>query len=297
MRIGFVMTNFNGSRYTVKAVESIFGSDAAGRCVVIVVDNQSHPDDVAVLESLEETGADVHVIKNPQNVGYFRGLNIGLRYLEQHVPALDAVVVGNNDLVFPGDFLESLERKKDVLKVYPVISPDVVTPDGVHQNPLLAEPVGRIGEIVWDVYYSSYLSAALVRKALSVVRGFRARKNVETRPLATTVHQGHGSCYILTPVFFENFDGLWAPSFLMGEEFFLSKQIESRGFRVYYEPEIAVQHCDNATVSSLPSRKKWKILKDSHAIYRKFVNPYRANMNTGYSYEDYLRDHADRVNR
>ena len=82
------------------------------------------------------------------------------------------------------------------------------------------------------------------------------RDDEEQFEVAQTIYQGYGACYILGPLFFENFDLLWAPTFLMGEKnFFLSKQLEKKGMKVYYEPSIKVNHHDHATMSKLPSKK------------------------------------------
>jgi GT2 family glycosyltransferase len=64
---------------------------------------------------------------------------------------------------------------------------------------------------------------------------------------------------------------LWAPTFLMYEEFFLSKQLADKGYKIFYEPSIKVIHLTHATTNNLPSKTKWLIARDSHKIYRKYV--------------------------
>ena len=72
------------------------------------------------------------------------------------------------------------------------------------------------------------------------------------------------------PLFFKSFEYLLAPTFLMGEESFLYYQLKEKNYNIYYEPNIKVKHHDHATVSNLPSKKFWKLSKDSHKIYKEF---------------------------
>lgn len=291
--IGFVFTNFNNSKFTLQAVQSISESPEAHRCFVVVVDNCSDRNEVKILSGVRSLHPNIHIIEGSQNVGYFRGLNIGIEYLKCRFPKLNTIVVGNNDLIFSRDFVSSLDRNKDLFNEYPVVSPDIVTLDGVHQNPLVISGISRSREVIWDVYYSSYVFAIPIRKIASAFRRFLERRDYQSHTISQPIYQGYGACYILTVSFFNNFGLLWAPTFLMREEFFLAKQIESKGYRVYYEADISVQHHDHAAISKLPTKRIWEITRKSHKLYRKFFTPYRVQMDTGYRYQDYLSDNKD----
>jgi hypothetical protein len=196
------------------------------------------------------------------------------------------MVIGNNDLVFPPDFVAALDRQAALCERYPVICPDLLTLDGVHQNPHVLEGVSRAREIVWDLYFSNYHLAVLIRKAAALTRRLTERKDYLGHRQGGPIYMGYGACYILTPRFFEEIGTLWCPTFLMGEEFYLAKQLEARGHRFYYEPSILVQHHDHATVSKLPSRQLWQYTRDYHKVYRKFIDPYRLQMDNKLNYKD-----------
>lgn len=284
--VGFVFTNFNNTRYTIQALQSIFGAAGHERCFAVVVDNKSIDSEVQLLAEARAVSGSVHVIENPTNVGYFPGLNIGIDYLRNRFPAMDLMVIGNNDLVFPSDFVASLDRNAGVLERYPVVCPDLLTLDGVHQNPHVLDKVSRFREIVWDLYFSNYFLAVLIKKAAAATRGLTERKDYETYREAGLIYQGYGACYILTRRFFDEIGTLWAPTFLMGEEFYLSKQLESIGHRFYYEPSISVQHHDHATVSKIPSKKLWEYTREYHQVYRRFIHPYRVTMDNQCDFKD-----------
>jgi GT2 family glycosyltransferase len=270
MNIGFVFTNFNNSLYTREVVKSLEEGSGSNSFTIVIVDNCSSTDDVESLKIIQRDFPRVKLIYNKENVGYFSGLNIGIKYLRQLDIIFGGIVVGNNDLVFPGDFLERMTRCKYLFRKHAVISPDIVTLDGVHQNPHVRDKTSNFREIVWDVYYSNYFIAQLIRWVAKVTRSVTERKDYTGYNKNGVIYQGYGACYILTPQFFRNFEELWSPTFLMGEEFFLWKQLSDRNLTIFYEPNIVVSHHDHATVAKVPSRIKWDICKKSHSIYKKY---------------------------
>ena len=54
----------------------------------------------------------------------------------------------------------------------------------------------------------------------------------------------------------------------MGEEYFLSLQLEKKGLTTYYEPSIKVVHCEHASTSRIPAKSMWEIARESHRVYR-----------------------------
>ncbi|EKD97397.1 MAG: glycosyl transferase family 2 [uncultured bacterium] len=76
---------------------------------------------------------------------------------------------------------------------------------------------------------------------------------------------------MIGPKFFQHFGELWAPTFLMGEEYFLSKQLSDQGMQTYYTPEIRLTHCCHGSLHSVPSRKLWQLAREAHKVYRRYV--------------------------
>ena len=267
---GFVCVNYNSSAFTRIAVESL--STHRDRPIpIIVVDNHSNDDDISKVRRIASDFRNVTLVLSENNVGYFRGLNLGIQRIRADMPELTHIVVGNNDLLFPPDFDRSLVRKRLSIADHAVVSPDIVTLDGVHQNPHVIEKISRIREFIYDLYYSNYYVARAISRVAKATRAFTDRLDEERWEVGGPIYQGHGACYILGPRFFELFDELWAPSFLMGEEFFLSWQLNRKGLRVYYEPGIRVVHQCHSSVGRLSSERMWEISRDAHRIYRKYV--------------------------
>ena len=180
-------------------------------------------------------------------------------------------MVGNNDLTFPSEFIDLMCDNLDYFEKYAVVSPDLITLDGVHQNPHVMRGISRFRQLVWDIYFSNYILAIVIGRIARLTKRFTERKDYQYHEVAGPIEQGYGACYILGPCFFRNFERLWAPTFLMGEEAFLAAQLKQKELGFYYAPVFKVYHHDHATVSKLPSKQLWGMTRDSHEAYRRLV--------------------------
>lgn len=268
MKLGYVCTNFNSSDATLFAIETLCAN--TGHDIhVVVVDNKSDPAELQKLKGL--SAANVDVLDVGENLGYFKGLNAGIDVLRKRRPDIEWMVIGNNDLEFSADFCRKLEAILPEMAEKPVISPDIVTGDGEHQNPHVISGISPVRELFYDLYYSNYYVGLLVLKLAKAFRSVSDRSDVQQWQIARPIYQGHGSVYILGPRFFQLFQELWAPTFMMSEEYFLSKQLSDVGESVYYEPRITVGHRWHGSLAKLPSRRRWEIAQEAHRVYRKYV--------------------------
>ena len=272
--VGFVCTNYDNARYTRAAIASLHADASRDDVRVVVVDNHSKERDVAELRAIAAEFPRVELVLNPENVGYFRGLNIGIRRMRERFPEAEVLVVGNNDLEFPAGFVATVQRARTVFDEHAVVAPDLVTPDGVHQNPHVLHPISGLRRLVWDVYFLHYWAAVAVRVVARLTRRWTVR---EENAADSTLHrregpveQGYGACYLLGPAFFRHFEGFYAPTFLMQEEYFLSEQLGTIGQRTWYDPRFVVRHVGHATMGTLPGRRHWAISREAHRAYKDF---------------------------
>lgn len=107
MTYAYVCTNYNNAHFTRDAVRTI-NAGWARPARIVIVDNQSKAEDVAELEQIAAEHANVVLILNDTNTGYFPGLNMGIEQMRALDPDVTTMVVGNNDLEFPADFGERL---------------------------------------------------------------------------------------------------------------------------------------------------------------------------------------------
>lgn len=289
MRIGFTFTNYNNSSLSIQAAQSIAANCGDCEYGIVLVDNASAQQERRILAESGVLPANCAVIWNEKNVGYFAGLNIGVAALKKTSEHYDAIVIGNNDLVFGQEFFSGLKAVGKLLADRSVISPDILTLDNVHQNPHVHSSVSRFREIVWDLYFSNYVMSRLINWCARIAGSLAARNDFSYHAAEGPIAQGYGACYILTPRFFEKYGSLWSPGFVMGEEFYLQRQLQASCEQTYYSPMIKVRHHDHATIAKIPTRKLWDMTRQYHRIYRFFVSPYRVSMDNGKTPADYDR--------
>lgn len=270
--LAFIFTNFNNSRFTVNAVESIHKNiiNQEFNIEIIIVDNDSNSSEKNILEGVSKKYENVYVNYLSNNIGYFKGLNEGIKSLKQPPKSYDFVVIGNNDLIFKSDFIKSVYDNYSSFVNYPVISPDIIRLDGFHQNPHVTRPVSKFRSFMYELYFSNFYISKVISFIANLTRKYTQRGDEKGYEKSGEIIGGYGACYILGPLFFENFKYLLAPTFLMGEEFFLTYQLKEKKYKIYYESNIKVLHHDHATVSDLPSRKFWNYSKESYLFIKKF---------------------------
>ena len=264
MNLLYVCVNYNNSRVTINAVDSFLESCRNAKCVVI--DNASNSDDLVVLKERYAIDVNVILLGSDTNVGYFSGLNIGLRYINSENLEYDVVVIGNNDLIFPKLFYQELLNKEELFARYLVVSPNITTSDGVKQNPHVINDISFVRLLVLRLYFSLYPISVLMKIFHKAISSFTDRSDELQHMISQEISQGHGSCYLLSKKFFINFSELMAPTSLYGEEYFLQQQLWSIGARIYYESSICVTHCEHSTVSKIKSRDHWMKMKSAFLL-------------------------------
>jgi GT2 family glycosyltransferase len=265
MKVAFICVNYNNYDVTLDYILNVNKVKAAYDVKIIVLDNASEEYDILNLESRIAQYPDVVLIKSKTNLGYFKGLNLGIEWALAH-GFHQYQVIGNNDIEFYDDFLvnlESLTLDENEL----VISPDIITINGIHENPHIIGRVSPLRKLMFDIYYSSYYIAKIINLFYT-----EERKHKAFDPERKHIYMGIGALYILTPNFFRHFNKLWDVLFLFGEEAILAGQISSVNGKILYEPKLKCNHSESSTTSRLDTREKYYIVKESYKIYRKYLS-------------------------
>lgn len=266
--IAFVTVNFNNSSFTKKFVESVenllgFNND---KFSIVIVDNKSNVSDYKDLEFFCKGKTHIKLIKSETNRGYFGGLNLGLSYIED-VNILKGVIIGNNDLTFDSGFIDNYINKEYFSRTM-VVAPNIITKDGVRQNPHVVTKVSKLHKIKSKIYFINYYISRFIKK-LKFSKNKTVSKPEYNNPIV--IKRGIGACYILTPMFFKYYDRLDDSVFMWGEEVLLSHQVEQADGLTVYDPSLKIIHYESATVSHMPSKVKYNMIKKSYKIYRKYL--------------------------
>jgi GT2 family glycosyltransferase len=268
MKIVFICVNYNNSNITKNYILNVLKISSNFDVKIVVVDNSSFEDD---LECLRNSIVDLDInkdrlilIESKYNLGYFKGLNLGIEWaLKNEHPQF--IVIGNNDLEFYDDFLLNL-MSLDINANELVIAPDIITREGIHENPHLIQRMSFIRKLKLEIYFSCYFVARIITLFYSTER---KHKSIDLE--RKYIHMGIGALYVLTPFFFHHFNKLWDYVFLYGEEAILAGQVNSVNGKIVYEPSLKCYHNESSTTSKLPTKNKYKITQKSFGIYKKYL--------------------------
>lgn len=259
----FITVNYNNSKVTIDYVERLEDLNV----LIIVVDNNSSQNDFIKLEKKLKFKKKVIVIKNKENIGYFKGLNTGLNYIKKNNLRAKFVTVGNNDLVFETDYLDKLKQIDYQNNVLAIV-PDVYTLENIHQNPHVIEKVSATRKLFYKLYFVNYYLGDLMMK---VYKKFKKNNKNKVFNQEMNIYMGIGALYILTEHFFEHYDKLDDDVFLWGEEALFGNQVRSADGVILYTPNIKVKHLESLTTKKIPTKTKYKQMQKSFKIYSKFL--------------------------
>ncbi|ELI9684349.1 glycosyltransferase family 2 protein [Vibrio vulnificus] len=274
MNFNFICVNYNGFDFTKSLLESLelLNVPDGDSLALIIIDNNSEETDKINLRMMKSDKVHIKLIESPSNIGYFPAMNLGIDYARKN--SHGSIVIGNNDLKYRFDFIEELKKltlQSDIL----VVSPDVVTVDGVHQNPLSMKKLTRLQLMVEDLYYSNYyLSRFLINTKKFFLRLIGSKKIRHVNQYVEheiIINRGIGACYFLTEYFFNHFDRLDDRVFMWGEEALLSHQVQSVNGKILYVPKLVVEHFESGTVKKMLTRHKYEIVRQSYKVYREYL--------------------------
>lgn len=267
-RFVFVGVVYNNYQDTFDFCQSLADMVSHGFGIVcILVDNSDQLEAQEKIESLLIDFPFIKILRPGLNLGYFGAFNY---FFESELfNHQDIVLLCNNDLVFDRDFCQKFLCARYPEDVF-VVCPDVITADGVHQNPHVLAPWGKIARLKLDLYFTHYYVACILRGIQRYLHRFGGGKKRVDASAAGYLHLGIGACYILLPKFLHGLSCLDFPHFLYGEEAYLTRQVHSAGGKLYYDPNLKVLHKESATLSKLPSRTTYEFGREGYWHYRDF---------------------------
>jgi GT2 family glycosyltransferase len=246
VKFSVVTVNYRSWPYTLRCIDSVYGTGYEDFEVVVVDNDQEEPPKIA---------HPVHLLRNPENVGFAKACNQGIS-----VSSGEHIVFINPDTLIEEDFFESLEGFLDENPRAGVVAPRIVDFEGNLQ-----------------------LTA---RKELSFVSGLLGRTSLFTRlfpknPLVkhlfpaaeeltgpTTVDWVSGTCMSVRRRALEEIGPMDERFFMYFEDADLCQRAREAGWLVYYLPQIEIQHHSGASSRNRP-RAIWDLHKSAFLYHRK----------------------------
>lgn len=254
MKIGIVLLNYNSSFDSRKCIASLQKQESV-ETEIIVVDNCSPQ--AGEQETIRTLCREQNCtfIQATENRGYNTGNNIGLRYAASK--RYKYVLIANPDMEFPQtDYLQRLVAKMEEDEDVVVCASDIVSPEGVHQNPMQRDGDWH-GSFGWltDLFKRS--------KGDDTLGDWIDRPN-ESRYCAKV----SGCCLMVRLDFMQQIGFFDENVFLYCEEAILSRQVERAGRKMYYIAEARAIHAHVKSEKGDPV-SRFKAWRDSRIYFIK----------------------------
>ncbi|MBS6698502.1 MAG: glycosyltransferase family 2 protein [Faecalibacterium prausnitzii] len=247
MKVYFVVLHFLNIEETLHCVESIKEIEYENK-EIIIVDNGSNNDTGEKLQLEYEKSSNIRVIISKNNLGFSNGNNIGIYKITDRSRSL--VVVCNSDLIFKDKNFAKIIVKKYEEYHYAVLGPDVTSEDMLkHENPLALE-ICTDKSIKREICIFSTLALLNRAKLVNIARAlykiyivfhkkYDYRKELDNSIQKIKVH---GSCFVLSPKYFDVYSGLYTGTFLFEEENILANMCLNSNLKILYTPDTNVVH-------------------------------------------------------
>lgn len=251
IRIAYIILNYKTYRETDKVVKEIltFGNE---NDFIIIVDNCSPNESSKELHRVYDGNEKVAVVDSPENGGYAKGNNFGLRFAKQYQPKY--VCVMNNDIHFSRETIDSLVDIYPKLEKAALLTPVQYLP-GEKIAPLSSL---KVPNFVYDLRLYSLLFRNKVHKYISNTPYI----NVQQIGLVP------GAFMFVDYSIFEKIGFFNESTFLFCEERFLAKEIEQRGLKNYAILDLKYVHVHSKTINTeIAKRKQRDLIFEGRVLY------------------------------
>jgi GT2 family glycosyltransferase len=254
MDVSIILVNYNTKQLTIDCLESIYEKTSGVDFEVFVVDNASQEDSI---ESIKEAFPQVKLIKNPENIGFGRANNVGIKKsVGRYVFLLNTdTVLINNAVKVLFDFME--------------------------ENP----EVGACGGNLFDadrepVHSFGYLKTPIDH--LMRFSGFRyfykCKKNDVNRGKLRQVEQIIGADLMLRKSVLDEVGIFDERFFLYFEESELQYRIQKAGHKIFYVPDAFIFHFEGGSSKKNKNFRRQIITQSEYLYFSLCYDSYPKNV-------------------
>ena len=241
---GVVILNYNSHDLTVALVEQIVNYESIHK--ICVVDNNSGDDFDSDFNSPK-----IHYIKNPQNIGYNSGNNVGLKYLVDEC-GCEYVYIANPDVDFEDTAIKEMSEAM-------INDPNLVL--------ISTKRYGHKGETIHQFFDFPEIKDSirrcffLTRRNIARDTHFIQNEKIDNSSGLYYVDAVPGAFFGMKSTFLKEINFLYEGIFLYGEEIFLGKQANKLGYKAgiintscYYHNHIQIRFSESSKKMFLRDR-------------------------------------------
>jgi GT2 family glycosyltransferase len=257
----FVILHYIVDKDTVECVESIRKNVDTSNYKIIIVDNCSPNNSYKTLETTFAGFSDVILIHNEANLGFAKGNNVGLRYATVNFNPEFIVMLNNDVLLIEKELCKKIKNEYEESH-FTVLGPMIYTKDGTYNsNPYRVSMLTykEVNYLIQEIRYSLFFARFRIENVYTHLHKrkdvFKNHKSKDSLTRQENVIL-HGSCLMFSEKFMKNFEGLDEGTFLYVEEDILFTQIQQKGLKTVYLPDIRVFHKEDAATNATSKNRK-----------------------------------------
>lgn len=276
-KIGFVILHYRVINETIACIESIIKNIDTKNYQIIVVDNASNNGSGEQLEQTYAGNNKVEVIICTENKGFSGGNNIGFEYAKKKY-ACDFICMLNNDTeLIQNDFFAQVLKEYKISN-FAVLGPEIhLLDDSVCYYPkqiLKLKEIDKDRERVKKLLFKNKLfiesiDLTMKRFIMKMINWEKRRSQYrEDNPIDPRMEMVrlHGCCFIFSPQYIAQFDGLENRTFFYGEEDILFVRLVRNQLLSVYQPLVKIKHAEQAATSAMMKKgyKKRRFTYETH---------------------------------
>lgn len=269
MTTAFVILHYRTLDVTIQCLDSLL--KVAPDSQIVVVDNNSGDGSGEEVRRRFAGCNNVAVVINDQNLGFAKGNNTGYKYVKDNFD-VDCVVVMNNDVIITQSGFADIIANYMKDHHLDVCGPDIITPEGRHQNPLQRQPFPTFRIVKWmlmDCIRLIMLKLHLFEKKIlatytSVSNSYQ-RQDIDLNGITDCVL--HGSCVAYSRDYLSKEDFAFVPvTFLYAEEMILADYCKRKNYRTGICPTANVTHLGGKTIMNGALPREKQIFKTAQVV-------------------------------
>jgi N-acetylglucosaminyl-diphospho-decaprenol L-rhamnosyltransferase len=234
-RVAAVIVNYNARDYLVECVRSLRD---AGMDMIVVADNASTDDSVAVLRAADPA---VTIVETGGNFGYGGGVNRGVAAVPE---GPDVLLVCNADLTVDPAAPKALVAALDADAELGIVGPRIDNTDGT------VYPSARAIPGPFDAAAHAFLGPIMPNNRFTR----RYRMLDWDHDIARRVDWISGACFAIRRDLFDRIGGFNEDYYMYLEEIDLCTRARAAGSAIGYEPAAHVVHVGGVSTKQLPYR-------------------------------------------
>ena len=241
--IGIVILNFKAYEETIRCIASI--RNVIEEChQIVIVDNGSDNGSYEYLKHYYKGWSGIDVIENKKNEGFAKGNNAGIHYLKSKYNVEFVFLLNSDTLLKDKDYFKKLMKKYK--KGVGVIEANILNGRGDFAQPFLQGVSLRA---------NCYRFLQALCKYYDIYWPFKEWKDIRSYLYQT------GCAIMLTPDYFNIYQGLYSYTFLYGEEHIILILLDRVGLKLEFVNDTYIIHKEGRSTSNSMlenSRKKEK---------------------------------------